>query len=238
MTRPLILHRNLVADCTAAELLDPQPKVVATWAAAPFSIDIDLQAAQAINCIWLGYTNASQTATWRIDGGVSGYADTLISPQTPIHASGVPGARPHALWIGADVVVSRLRLSINPGGQSFSAGALMAGLTFAPAWPRDESGGFQPVDTSVKQRGPDGALHIDRRVVLSTFEFSFADLYDDELNALDTMAREAGLSSPVLAIDDPNRDTAMIYGVFSKIDRAERRTSGLHRWSAEIEEWL
>lgn len=232
-----------------ASLLDPSPLVVwKTTGAGSFTLTIDLQADTELDTVYLGYTNASVSATWAIAGATAaqgpsyiGDPGAVIQGATPIRAAEA-FAPYHAFWTGAPRTVRHLRLSVTQSGGAFAAGNLLIGKAWRPSWNYEWEAGRAVADASLKERLPDGSLVIEPRGISGAWTWTFGDLTDAETRQLWRIARTYGLSRPLLVVEDPDASAGLNerlhYGVFSEIQRYNREAPDKTRWEFTFEDWL
>jgi len=256
MANILILQPSAVSTIAvsrgsgAANLLTPDPKEIwldgAVGSAA--TIDLDFGFAVAIDTVFLGYViGPAAGATWTITGGLSGYAETVLKAGGALRVADSAGQAPstsHGLWTGASATVRYLRVSVTqPAGNTpLSAGVVMAGACFQPAWNKEWGSGRGVIDTGVSTRLPGGGFANVPGARLGSYNWTLGDLSSAEVDALYAIAQAVGETSPVLVIEDPAATVGLRnrihYGLFKGLRPFERRNPKQTRWDFKIEEWI
>jgi hypothetical protein len=234
----------------AANLPTADPKEV--WAdsavASAASIDIDLGAVQSVDTIFLGHVHGPAAgAVWTITGGAAGYADSVIQASSPLRVPDVAGRTPalsHALWFGDAVNVRYVRLSLTQpaGSPPLMAGALIIGRAFQPEYNREWGSGRRVIDTGTVTPLPGGGYGVAEGARKLGFYWTFGDLSEDEVNALEDIALDRGEMRPLLVVEDPARTAGLHrrihYGIFERFRQFDRRNKAQTRWELGIEQWI
>lgn len=222
-------------------LLTPDPKEV--WQAAnPVStIDIDLGEVRSIDTIFLGFTNASATTTWRADATTS-MAGANPSPIFNAIALRVPGAGPryHGLQLLAAAIQTRyLRITITHDAAGFQAGCIMVDERIEH--PYEFKSGRRPIDLAERVELSGGGFGTGDGAVKSGFRFTVAGLDDDELLELYRSIMAIGLKKPALAVEGGEAvivHEQVHYCVFERFEAYEREDSADTRWGLSIVDWV
>lgn len=223
-------------------LLTASPKEA--WVANLFSlsIDIDMGAAVSVDSFYLGYTNATSSATWIIYSATGmGTGLTQIKAAGAMRASDSIGPGHHAFHRLAAPVSSRyFRITLTQTGAALLyAGSLIIGKAFEKY--RELGGGRQPIDTGSRQSLSDGGFGTGAGAFKAQFNFSFVDLTDAEVKQLWAIVAQVGLRSPALVVEDAalaiGQNEAIHYGVFERFEPYARSDPAATRWSFSHEEW-
>jgi hypothetical protein len=234
----------------AANLLSADPKEV--WAdsavGSAATIDIDLGGVHPLNSVFLGYIHgADPAASWTITGGVAAYAEMVLKAAGPLRVPDVAGellAISHGLWFGADASVRYLRLSITQpeGSPALMAGVLLVGHAFQPDFNREWGSGRRPIDTGTATPLPGGGFGIAEGARKLGFTWTFGDLGEADVLALEDIALACGETRPLLVVEDPAPSAGLRrrihYGLFEKFKAFERRNRVQTRWELGIEQWV
>lgn len=210
------------AAMPASNLLRQQPGD--RWRAEDLSsawLQLDLGSATAINLIWLGYTNASSAATWRIraasteaglTGGSPGYDSGALDhwPTTGLDdwLSTYPGFTHAYKWLGTSAQTFRYwRIDISDSANAdgyYQAGRLYLANAWQPT--RNIAYGWNVgwADPSDTVRAASGAGFSNRLRRYRELRFSLPFLSEDEMysNAA-AIDRLRGASGDMLVIPKP-----------------------------------
>ncbi len=215
-------------------------------------ITADLGAAAAIDTVWLGYTNATSAATWRVRAASSQAGLT----SSPGYDSGSVSVWPASglddwdkvgglLWLSAAQTYRWWRIDIadaaNPAGyfdigrlylaDAWNAGGIMFGWSI----------GF--LDDSPVERARGGQMHPSERPRRREAAFTLrgkseADMYANAF-ALDQLR---GRSKDVLAVRNPTQTTFLqhqtIYGLMTALRPIVNTTYNVFRKQYRIEELI
>lgn len=247
-----ITASSTAAGFPAGNLADEQP--LAVWKAAgagPFTINIDLQADTSLDSVFFGFTDASTAVTWAIKAatavqGTAFFANpqSIVMPAAPLWASSdALGPRRHGFWRAAAPIVARhIQLFIDNAALALSAGILVVGKAFEPAFNHEWQSGRGLDDLSPKERLPSGAMSVDPRAIVPTWRWTLGDLTDADLAALWGLVRRRGSSRPVLVVEDPEANAGLHerlhYGTLKDLQEYAREDPDKTRWEFTHEEWL
>lgn len=189
----------------------------------------DLGAAVDVNLVWLGYTNVTSAATWRIraastEAGLTsspGYDSGAVTawPSASINTRQYP--RVHALAFYSTAKSFRWwRVDISDAGNPdgyIDVGRMIVDAAFVPEAGRQTGASIQYVDPSVVQRPAAGGA-IGRQIVgyrEAAIPFNFRSRADT-VGVLARLDRVRGRARPILYVDDPDDSTYLmdvtIYG--------------------------
>lgn len=252
----LILPPTPIAAITAdrgsgaANLLTRSPKEAWVDSAdgSVARINIDFGQVVAIDTVFLGFVSPPASgATWAITGGVSGYGETTMRSTTALRvvdsASSAP-ALTHAFWTGASFNVRYLRVLVNQtaGAGPLSAGIVMAGSAFRPAFNMEFGSGRRIIDTGTVASLPDGGFATVEGARKRAFEWTLGDLTTDETDELEELLLDFGETIPLLVVEDPDRTTGqrnrIHYGLFTGLKAYERANPAQTKWAFAFEEWI
>lgn len=257
LLEPLTLQAGWITGTAAAgfaigNLADQQPLVAWKAAAAGQTfVTFDLQADRAIDTVFLGFTNADASATWQIRAATQAQgaawldnSGSIVLATTQLWASfDALGPRFHAFWHAAAPITARhMRLTLINEVAPLSAGVLALGQAFKPAFNYEWGSGRGLIDLSRKDRLPSGAMAVDARAIVPTWNWTLGDLTDTDRDALWAIARRTGNSRPLLAVEDPDvaagRHERLHYGTLTDLREYARQAPDKTRWELKIEEWL
>jgi hypothetical protein len=214
---------------------------------SPVSIDIDLGAIVAVDTVYLGYTIAAADASWTINAGAEGYMDQVLKDSGALRvfdrAGRVP-ARTHAFWTGAVANVRFLRLTLyQPSGSAaLSAGILMVGRSWRPAYNIQFGGGRRVIDTGTVAALPDGGFGTVEGVRKREFSWTLGDLSSDEIDSLEDLVLDHGETNPVLVVEQPDaaigQRAGIHYGLFVALKAFERKNAAQTAQQFVLEEWI
>lgn len=244
-------------------LVDRQPKVVAQTSAnvGLFStmVEIDLGADTNIDTLVLMHTNLSSVGRWRVYGvpaatafgtpdtepagqlilGFGGWTNFGVTPTTRQR-------RRHALAIGSEVTVRRLRIYVqdtvpqNPEGV-IRLGTLGIGKRWSPAFNFELGSGRRIQDRSTMREMPGGEIAGLRGARVPVTKVTWGDLTDAEMLSLWDILTDLGESEPVFLIEDPDPTTGQCerihYGLQAS-DFYERAMADKSRIELRLKEWL
>jgi len=227
--------------------LTPDPKeIYDRGTAGTVQIDIDMGAAVALDSFFLGFTNASDTATMIVQTGTGlGSGLSTIEGQTPIRAADAIGERSHGFRHLDSPVTSRYwRIAFYSEGMTANNqfGILLVGKAFSPEWDREWGSGRRPIDTGKATQLIGGGFGIEKGARKAAFSWTFGDLTDAETQELWAMTMRLGATDPLLVVENAS-DTVGVneqlhYGLFSRLDQFERRRPEETKWQLEIEQWV
>lgn len=232
-----------VSGSGAANLLTADPNEA--WIAASvasLTIDVDMGSVVAIDSFYLGYTNASATATWAIASGTGlGTGLTTRKPVDLMRPADSDGPRHHCFArLAAPVAARYWRFTLVQGGASpLYIGAMALGLAFEKF--REYGDDRTAVDTGTREDLPGGGFGIGEGVVKSLFAFSFVDLTETEADQLWSIKKDRGLTRPVVVVENADLATglneAIHYGVFERFQARGRVSPRYRRWAGSILDW-
>ncbi|MDZ7894978.1 MAG: hypothetical protein U5M50_08560 [Sphingobium sp.] len=231
-------------------LVTPDPKEV--WAdssaADAASISIDLGSARSIDTIFLGHVyGATADAAWTIRGGIAANDEFTIAENAPLRVPDVAGrfeSMSHALRFGAAITARYLRIWVaqGAGGPPLMIGRAIVGKAFQPALNREWGSGRKIIDTGSATPLPSGGFGISEGVRKRSFAWTFGDLSEAEVDALEAVALECGETRTVLVVEDPAQTAGLRsrihYGLFQKLTAFERRNPAQTRWEFTVEQWV
>lgn len=225
----------------AGRLLSPAPKEAAVSAGGARTIDIDLGAPTAVDQIMLGHTNAADGFSLAASYGLAGYAETALPAIVAAPANAITLPRHMLADYDAPITARYIRLSgALPAG--FYAGTLTVGRALRPTWGHEWGGGRFVLDTGSNQRLLGGGFGVAPGARVGGWEWTMGDLTDLEVDQLYRLQRDAGTTSPVLVVEDPDATAPGLnerihYGLFAKLDVYNRKAQGQTSWGLRIEEW-
>lgn len=216
----------------------PDPKEVAfSNGALARTIDIDLGAAQMVGSIYLG--GVSGSTTFAVTGGTAAYTttalgDILVAPKRTAIA-------PRQYLLQFDPISLRyIRLSATLA-DGFQVGIAAACERFTATYGHEWGAGRYLEDTSNVARNRAGGFGIDKGAIVPGYDFTLGDLTDEERESLFDMLRKVGESSPVIVAEEPDvtndLDARLHYGLFQRLEKYERRSVGITRWSLKVSDW-
>lgn len=212
---------------------------------------VDLGAAQSINLVWLGYTNATATDTWRIRAASS--EANLTS--SPLYDSGSLDIwtsstdrdtwdRIHALhWMDSPVSARYWRIDVSSTSPDsvFTIGRLYLSNAYQPS--RNVRYGLTTGTVEQIRRTESllGNVFPRPSAKRQAMDFALEHLTRDEmLGSLYRIQRSRGVSSDVLVILDPDETEYLMeltcYGLFKDLSRIEIPTVNVYKTSLSLEE--
>ncbi|MES2987688.1 MAG: hypothetical protein V4808_07265 [Pseudomonadota bacterium] len=233
----------------AMNLLTPDPKEVwaDTVAGLVAQIDIDFGAVRSIDSVFLGHVLPPHAdAVWTITGGTAGYTQLAVKASGPLRVADVVNRAPslsHAFWHGQAVSLRYLRLSLTQkaGEPPLTAGVVLAGLGFVPAWNREWGSGRRVIDTGTATALADGGFSIVEGARKAAWSWTMGDLSNAEIDWLWEIVLARGETLPLLVIEDPDATAGlrrrMHYGKFQQLRPFERSKPNRNRWELTIEDW-
>ena len=246
---------SAVSSLPVSNLLTPQPFEI--WRATDLSnayAVVDLGAAMAINLVWLGYTNLSADATWRVRAaddeasltdGSADYDSTAVTfwPQSGLDNWDFTHG---FLWLDASAQTRRWwRVDLIDTGNA--AGYVQAGrLYLANAWqlPKNVQYDHGPQWVPAlpgSTRAVSGARYAQSGPLYRRYPFDLdaltaAQIYDN----LFDLQRRKGIAGDVLFIFNPDATSSvmetMIYGAFEDLEQARNRAFNRYRMTVALEE--
>lgn len=219
-------------------MASPDPKEVAyTVGAGAKTIDLDLGSVQDVGAIYLG--GVSGTTSFAVTGGAASYTTTNFG--NIVVAPSRSGTAPRQYLLTLDASLRYIRLSANLA-DGFEVGIAFAGERFTPEWNQEYGAGRYLIDTSAVARNRAGGFGIDEGAIIPGYEFTLGDLSDEEAEALFELLRKVGESRPMLVCEDAtvssDLDARTHYGLFQRIEKYERRSINVTRWSLKLERWI
>lgn len=251
MSRKLTLLRPLPIAAVVPDsgndgqfLLTPDPKEV--WQAAAAGtrrIDVDLGAAQAIDTVFLGFTNADAITSWSIatTNALDDPAPVAVFPNQVLALPGGRGRR-HGLALLAAPVMSRfVRITItHPAAAGpLEAGVLAIGARFDHAY--EFKAGRRPIDLSERVDLVSGGFGFGPGAIKSSFRFTFADLSDDDVETLWNEITSVGMQRPAILLEGGEGAAShnqLHYGVFERFEAYERDNPADTRWALSMTDWV
>lgn len=243
MSRVVIIRplaAAIAGNMTSPErMATPDPKEVSISPdAGARSIDLDLGAARTVGALYLG--GVSSAVAFTATGGVGAHAEFNLGNllAAPKRTAGAPYRN---LLVIEPRELRYVRLSANvPAG--FEVGLAMAGELFRPGYNHEWGAGRYLVDTSTVARNRAGGFGIDQGAIAVGWDFALGDLTDDDAANLFDMLRKVGESNPAIVCEDPDVTPGLEerthYGLFQRLEKYERQSLGVTRWSLKIEEWI
>lgn len=223
-----------------ARIFTPDPKEVATGNGDSF-FRVDLGRVETVSAIYLGGNIGRRGFRWR--GGAASYVETALRNIGPAQKRTDVGPF-QILDIFDPVALRYLEFYTDTGGGFGPAegiGVLAIGETFRPTFGHEWGAGRYLVDTSTVSRNRAGGFGIDRGAIVPGWEFTLGDLTEEERERLFDMVRKLGESSPVIVCEDPDNtadlDARIHYGLFQRLEKYDRQSVGVTRWSFKVEEW-
>jgi hypothetical protein len=220
-------------------VIDDQPKVAATAVTAgPNSVDIDFGSVQAWDSLFVGFHNASPTATLAASYGSGGYTEASWVSGAPMRLAGAPGPRYDTLLEGFAVNSRYVRITFSHGVSGFFVGAVGVGQRFTPTVPQDweSKTGFR--DTGARTKLDAGGVAIRRGERVRTLTWTWGRLTDAELDKLDAMVGELGETSPLVTwaeLSDPGAWRRLAFGYLDQMTPWTPITTGEAEWEFRFE---
>lgn len=222
------------------------PTRMATWdpkevaysnGAGARTIDIDLGAAQMVGAIYLG--GVSGTTTFAVTGGAASYTTTSYGNIVVAPKRTAVSPRQYLLEF-APVSLRYIRLSATLA-DGFEVGIAAACERFTSEYGHEWGAGRGLEDMSSVTANRAGGFGIDPGAIVPSYDWTFGDLNDEEREALFDMLRKVGTSSPVIICEDPavtnDLDARLHYSLFQRLEKYERRSVGITRWSLKARDW-
>lgn len=236
---------------TNLQIMQPgEPACFTTPSAA--HVELDLGSAQAINLIWLGYTNASSTATWRIRAASTqsalttspGYDSGLMTHWPSSHAS--TWERTHALkWLGSSLQTYQWwRIDIADASNTegvYRAGRLYLTNAFQPSNNAKYGVALSIIEQARRTESLGGEVHPRLAARRQAQDFTIEHLTKAEmLGVFYKYLRKRGVSQDILVILDPEETTYLleytVYGLLRDAGRIEIPTFNRYAVNVSIEE--
>lgn len=220
-------------------LLTPSPREAAVSAGGDRTIDIDLGAVVSFDVIWIGYVNATAggfTAT-------CGAADftSIALPAIAIAPSRLKRRRHYLASLPAPVAARYIRISCPATPAGLELGVLAVGLAIRPALGHEWGSGRFVVDTGTATRLAGGGFGLRRGARAGGWQWTLADLDDNEADAIYGLQLAVGSSAPVLVIEDPDATAGLNerihWGILTKLSESERRAIADTKWDMRVEDW-
>jgi hypothetical protein len=257
MANLLILRPANIAAITAsrgapssANLLTADPKEVwvDTADGSVVNIDIDLGVVMPIDTVFLGYVSPPAAgAVWTITGGAATYTASTLKAAGALRAIDAAGQSPslsHAVATFASQSVRYVRLALTQTASAgpLTAGVVMAGAAFTPAYNKEWGAGRRVIDTGSATGLPSGGFSTVEGARKRSYAWTLGDLSTDEVDALEAIALDRGETLPLLVVEDPAATTGqrnrIHYGLFQGLKQFDRRNPKQTRWEFTVEEWI
>ncbi|KKC27449.1 discoidin domain-containing protein [Sphingomonas sp. SRS2] len=230
-------------------LLTDNPKEAwISGSAAEVAAILDLGSVQEIDFVYLGSVNGVVGTTWSVTystASASGIGATALGTTVAVMPRKRRGLMHLLTVLDAPVSARYIRVIVNQGdgGPNLTAGILRAGLSFRPQWGQEWGGGRAVVDTGTRERLPDGGFGVDLGARKSVFQWTFADLSEDEREELYAFTEDVGETVPFVMVEDvgdgvPATNEGTHWCTFDRLDYYERRAPGSSRWAFRIEQWI
>lgn len=238
LTRMLFANAVQVANGSGdTNLLTPDPKEV--WVnTATGSVWLDMGSAISVDTFFLGFVGSGITAATAgtaasLGGAITNQGSLVLAPTSE------PRRHGH-LKLGAPVSSRYFSFSVTGAG---SVGIAAVGKAVQPSFGHEWGSGRQPVDLSSVTPLRQGGFAVEKGAIKGSWSFTLGDLTDQDLKDLWDVALNIGISSPVLACEDPaltgaDLNKALHYGLLDRPEVYERQLPGLNRWSWRVEEWV
>lgn len=223
----------------AARMATPDPKEVAySNGAAARTIDLDLGSVQTVGAVYLG--GVSGTTSFTVTGGTAGYATTAFGNIDVAPKRTAIAPRQYLLQLEPTALrYIRLSAALADG---FEVGLAIAGERFTPTWGHEWGAGRGLVDTGTASRNRAGGFGVNPGAIATSYDWTLGDLTDEEREALFDMLRKVGETNPMIVCEDPAQtadlDARLHYGLFQRLEKYERRSVGITRWSLRLEDWI
>lgn len=207
-------------------------------------LTVDFGSATPVRLIWLGYTNASSEATWRIRAAATEAALTA----DPVYDSGTLSHWPaydlstwnrtHAVLMLQGAIAYRWwRIdvnNVNSPDNYYEAGRLYMSDPWTPTRGMDFGSTINMVDPSPKSRSLGGVGYTKRRGVWREASFRFSALSLNELlgyaEPIERLRRSTQDVLVLLKTDEPRMHMdRTLYGYFREMPVSVARKRGLHR---------
>lgn len=242
IVRPLPVAAIIVSNGTgAANLLTSSPREV--WRAAAVGasfIDLDFGAVVPLDTIFLGFTNATESATLSVSIGGSWSGMTTIASTRAFRVPHTIGARHHGyVRLGQPVSTRYLRITVNQvgGAEPMQIGIALAGLMIER--PYEYRAGRVAIDLSKKTELSDGGYGINPAAIVASYRFTLSGLTDEQVEELWSIVMTLGESAPLLIVEghDTLRFSNLHYGLFQRLEPYERDEPEDSRWGLSIRDW-
>ena len=224
----------------AARLITPSPREAAVCVGGgDRTIDVDLGAPVALDTLFLGYSNASGGA-WHASCGVSDYTSTAL-PDVALASTRLTRARHYLAVLAVPVVARYVRFSAAAVPAGLTLGLLAVGLALRPALGHEWGAGRFVTDTGSATRLQTGGFGLASGSRSGGWQWTLAELTDEEVDAMYGLQLDVGTSSPLLVVEDPDPTAGLNerihWGVLTKLDPNERRAIADVKWDMRIEDW-
>ena len=219
----------------------PDPKEVSYSVGAGIrDMDIDLGAAHLIGGFYVGAVSHEVQIT--VATGVAAHGEIHHDGLLDIAPKRTAGAPRQYLKLIAPIPVRFINMRIQNAPDGLEVGLALVGEVFRPTYGHEWGAGRYLVDTGTATRNRAGGFGIERGAIVPGWEFTLGDLTDEEREQLFDMVRKMGETSPVVVVEDPDNtadlDARIHYGLFQRLEKYERQSVGVTRWSFKVEEWL
>lgn len=225
---------------------DPKEVWASTAGGAAVEFIFDFGANVSINSLFIGYVGGAATAptlTWT-SGTAGGYAFTNLNGVAALapsaHASPL---RRHCFRQVALIAHRHHSVVFTPGvAGTTTIGIVCFGLAFQPIHNQEWGGGRQVIDTGTKERLRGGGFGFDEGVRKASYQWTFGDLLDAEVEQLYELALDRGEGRPALVVEDPDQTSGLNerlhYGTFERFERYGRENPQQTRWGLTVEQWV
>lgn len=230
------------AGSGAANLLSASPREI--WLAGDdgiSTIDVDMGTAVDVQGLFLGFTNATTAATWKIEKGTGlGTGLTEIMATGAFRAADSLGPGHHGFAVLDDPVNARyFRLTVTQTSVALRAGVLAIGRIFQA--PYEYGSGRILIDTSTREGLPDGGFGIGAGVIKSGYRWTFIDLSAADRRELWRLTSRRGEHRPVVVDEETGEGAGLNeelhYGLFNRFEPYEREAPDQSRWALSMEDW-
>lgn len=224
----------------AANLQDPDPRILWRSTASPASIFVDMGSSLAVHCVAIMRCNLDAASTFRVRVSVADpTAATNVHDSTAL-ASGLDPNYPTLVYAIDSAATGRyVRIDLTQASPLPEAGRLFVGRLWSPS--SNMQFGWRPVsrDPSVRTRSAGQAIFIDAKTRERGYRFRLAGLTEDEgFDELEEINRLNGSKHDLLVIRDKDssdlgRDT--IWGLLEDVIEYEQGSP--LRFDADLEVW-
>lgn len=233
------------AESSVQNLLTKDPKEIFQATATGRTIWVDLGAAQQVDSFFVGYTNADAGCT------VRPYSATSIAGAGSVALAAAQNVRPadcktvrssKLIRLAAPVTSRYFGLLLSGNGSNLQVGAVGFGLAFEVEWDREWGSGRRPIDTGRSTPLIGGGFATQDGVRKGSYQWTFGDLTEAELEKLWGIFLRTGTTNPVIVNEwdgsTVGANEKLHYGLFQRLDPWERREPNATKWSMEVEDWV
>lgn len=219
-------------------LVTPSPREAAVSGAGNRTIDIDLGTATRFDTVFVGYSrNAADS--FSASCGAADFTGTPL-PALPIASSRLARRRHFLSVYDAPLTARYIRLgmAMNAGTE---LGVVAVGLAIRPSLGHEWGSGRFVTDTGSATRLAGGGFGLAPGARAGGWQWTLANLSDDEADAIYGLQLNVGSSSTILVAEDPaptpGLNERIHWGVITKLEANERRAIADTKWDMRVEDW-